>query len=245
MKKNFTILSAVLITLFSLNAKAQDEVTQAKSYLGITGGFSTPAGNFSQSNYSNNSAGFAKKGTTLGLDAGIYLYKNFGIGITFSYQDQGELTGADAQNLANGYLASFGKDEANVTAVNRYQNLNLMAGPQYSFLYKKFTLDLRASAGIIKSSSTPFIGVVFNNSPNSATYLNQLKSGGSAFAYGGSVGLRYSVSDSWDIGLKYNYINSDGIKIENSGPAYTGVGRYQTKLPITEIQTTLGISLKF
>ena len=125
MKKNFTILSAVLITLFSLNAKAQDEVTQAKSYLGLTGGFSTPASNFGQSNYSNNNAGFAKKGTMLGLDAGIYLYKNFGIGITFSYQDQGELTGADAQNLANGYLASFGKDESNVTAVNRYQNLNL------------------------------------------------------------------------------------------------------------------------
>jgi len=245
MKKNFTILSAVLITLFSLNVKAQDDNPQAKSYLGLLGGLSSPVSNFGQSNYSNNSAGFAKKGGTLGLDAGIYLHKNFGIGITFSYQDQGELNAADVQNLANGYNTSFVKDETNVTAVNRYQNLNLMAGPQYSFLYKRFTLDLRASAGIIKSISTPSLGIVFDNTANSATYHNQLSSGGNTFAYGGSAGLRFSLSDSWDIGLKSNYINSDGIKIENTGPAYTGIGRYQTKLPITEIQTTLGISLKF
>ena len=245
MKKNFTILSAVLITLFSLNVKAQDDNPQAKSYLGLLGGLSVPVSNFGQSNYSNNSAGFAKKGGTLGLDAGIYLHKNFGIGITFSYQDQGELNAADVQNLANGYNTSFVKNETNVTAVNRYQNVNLMAGPQYSFLYKRFTLDIRASAGIVKSISTPSLGVVFNNTSNSSTYLNQLSSGGNALAYGGSAGLRFSLGDSWDIGLKCNYINSDGIKIENSGPTYTGVGRYQTKLPITEIQTTLGISLKF
>src|SRR5271165_7009060 len=103
MKKNLTILSAILITLFSLNVKAQDDKPNAKSYLSIFGGVSKPLSNFAQSVYSNNSAGFAKNGPTIGLDAGIYLYKNLGIGITFSYQDQGELTTADAQNLANGY----------------------------------------------------------------------------------------------------------------------------------------------
>ncbi|HEY8783389.1 MAG TPA: outer membrane beta-barrel protein [Mucilaginibacter sp.] len=245
MKKNLTILFSVLITLFSLSAQGQDDKPQAKSYLGVFGGISTPASNFGQSIYSNNSAGFAKKGATFGLDAGIYLYKNLALGITFSYQDQGELTTTDAQNLANGYNASFDKNETNVTAVNRYQSINFMGGPQYSFLYKKLALDLRASVGIIKSSSTPAIDVVFDNSNNSASYLHQLSSGAAAFAYGGSAGLRYSLSDSWDVGFKFNYINSDGIKIENSGPTYTGIGRYQTRLPITEIQTTLGISIKF
>jgi hypothetical protein len=245
MKKNFTILSAVLITLFSLNAKAQDDKPVAKSYLGFLGGLSSAVGNFGQSNYSNNSAGFAKKGPVFGLDAGIYLYKNLALGLTFTYQDQGEISQADVQNLANGYNTSFDKDETNVTANGRYQSVNFMGGPQYTFLYKRFALDLRASAGFVKSISTPVMGVVFDNSNNSATYLNQLSSGALAFAYGGSAGLRFSLSDSWDVGLKCNYVNSDGIKIENSGPAYTGVGRYQTKLPITEIQTTLGIAVKF
>ena len=244
MKKNFTILSAVLITLSSLNVKAQDDKPQAKSYLGLLGGMSAPVNNFGQSNYSNNSAGFAKKGNTIGLDAGIYLRKNFGIGVTFTYQDQGELNATDVQNLANGYNTSFAKNETYVTAVDRYENVNLMAGPQYSFLYKRFTLDLRASAGVIKSISTPSLGVVFDNSSNSATYLNQLSSGSTAFAYGGSAGLRFSLGDSWDVGLKCNYINSDGLTIKNTNNPGT-VGRFVTKQPITEIQTTLGIAVKF
>lgn len=69
MKKNFTILSVVLITLFSLNVKAQDDHPQAKSYMGLIGGLSIPTSSFGQANYSDNSAGFAKKGGMLGLDA--------------------------------------------------------------------------------------------------------------------------------------------------------------------------------
>ena len=245
MKKNFTILSALLITLFSLNVKAQDDVPQAKSYMAILGGYSVPQGSFAQASYSNNNAGFAKKNGTLGMDFGIYLYKNLGIGITFTYQDQGELNSTDVQNLANGYNASYGRDETNVTSVGRYQSINFLIGPQYTFLYKKFSLDLRASAGIIKSIATPVVGVVFDNSNNSATYHTQLNSGANALGYSGSAGVRYALSDTWDIGIKCAYINSSGIKIENSGPAYTGVGRYQTKLPITELQSTLGITLKF
>ena len=245
MKKNFTLLFAVLITLFSLNVKAQDaDIPQAKSYLGLIGGLSLPSGSFGQANYSNNSAGFAKKGTTLGLDAGIYLYKNLGIGITFSYQDQGELSAFDVATLADGYNTSYDKDETNITAVNRYQNISLMGGPQYTFLYKSFALDLRASVGIIKSIATPSLGVVFDNSNNSSTYLNQISSRGDTFAYGASIGFRYSLSDSWDVGLKANYISSNGIKIEDSGP-FSTAGRWQTNLPISVIQTTLGISVKF
>lgn len=245
MKKNFTFLSALLITLFSLNVKAQDDAPQAKSYMALIGGYSIPQGSFAQSSYSNNNAGFAKKSGTLGFDFGIYLYKNLGLGITFTYQDNGEYNSTDVQNLANGYNTSFVKDETNVTAVGRYQSVNFLIGPQYTFLYKKFALDLRASAGLIKSISTPTLGVVFDNSNNSATYLNQLNSGANAWGYSGSAGIRYALTDSWDIGFKCSYISTDGIKIENTGPTYTGVGRYQTKLPIAELQTTLGITLKF
>jgi hypothetical protein len=244
MKKNLTILSAIFITLFSLTAKAQDEVTYAKSYMTFLGGLSVPYNDFSSTNYSNNNAGFAKRGPVFGLDAGIYLYKNFALGLSVSYQDQGELTYNDAVNLANGYTASFNKNVTTLTAVNRYQSLNLMAGPQYSILYKKFTFDLRASVGLIKSFSTPYISVNFDNSTETADNFYQLSSKGTSFAYSGSAGLRYSLGDSWDVGLKFNYIKCDGIKIENTGNDGT-VGRFQTTLPITELQSTLGITLKF
>jgi hypothetical protein len=248
MKKNLTILSAILITLFlfSFKASAQDDNPQAKSNLTFLGGISTPLSNFGQANYSNNSAGFAKAGPIFGLDAAIYLYKNLAIGITASFQDQGELDFNDVTALANGYNTSFAKDLTNVTAVDRYESINLMAGPQYTFLYKKFTLDLRASAGIIKSISTPYTTINFDNSTSATATFYQLNSTGTAVAYGGSVGLRYSLGDSWDVGIKANYINSDGLKIENTNNPDAGtVGRYVTKQPITELQTTVGITLKF
>ncbi|BAU55100.1 outer membrane beta-barrel protein [Mucilaginibacter gotjawali] len=245
MKKHLTILSAILISLFSLNVKAQDDKPVAKSYLTFMGGTSIPLGSFASTNYSDNKSGFAKKGPTFGLDAAVYVYKSLAIGATFSFQDQGELSQADAQNLANGYNASFTKNQSSVTTVNRYHNLNLMAGPQYSFLYKNFTLDLRADAGLIKSSSTPSIIIVFNNSSNSGSTYNQLSSGATAFAYGGSAGLRYALSDSWDVGIRTNYVTSSGLKIENTGGDTGTVGRFQTKLPISEIQTTIGMTLKF
>jgi hypothetical protein len=244
MKEKITILSSVLITLFTINVKAQDAKTPIKSYLAFLGGISTPTGNFGQSVYSNNSAGFAKTGITLGLDGAAYIYKNLAIGATFSFQDQGELNQTDVQNLANGYNSSFKKNVTVVTAVNHYHNINLMAGPQYSFVYKDFTLDLRASAGFIKSTSTPATSVVFDNSTNSSEVLYQVNSKALTFAYGGSMGLRYSLSDTWDVGIKGNYINSDGIKIANTNNPGT-TGRFVTKQPISEFQTTLGIALKF
>src|SRR3954470_7550480 len=106
MKKTLTILSAILVTLISIsfNAKAQQEdKTYAKSYIAFLGGISMAKGDFGKSDYNNNKAGFAKNGATLGLDGAFYLYKNFGIGITASFQDQGELNTNDAQNLSNGY----------------------------------------------------------------------------------------------------------------------------------------------
>ncbi|MDR3697394.1 outer membrane beta-barrel protein [Mucilaginibacter sp.] len=245
MKKHLTILSAILITLISLNAKAQDDKPIAKSYLTFMGGTSIPLGSFASTNYSDNKSGFAKKGTTFGLDGAVYVYKNLAIGATFSFQDQGELSQADDQTLANGYNASFTKNQTSVTSVNRYHNLNLMAGPQYSFLYKNFILDLRADAGIIKSSSTPSLIIVFDYSANSGSTYNQLSSGSTVLAYGGSAGLRYTLSDSWDVGIRINYVTSSGLKITNTGGDTGTVGRFQTTLPINEIQTTLGMTLKF
>jgi len=245
MKKHLTILSAILVTFISFKASAQDDKPQAKSYLSFFGGPSIPTGSFASTSYSNNSSGFAKKGVTFGLDAGIYVYKNLAIGVALGFQDQGELTQADAQNLANGYNSSFIKDQTSVTAVNRYHNFTLMAGPQYSFLIKNFTIDVRADAGLLRSTKTPSLTIVFDYSSNSGQTYYQLSSGAMAFAYGGSAGLRYALSDSWDVGLKFNYVDCSGIKISNTGGDAGTTGRYQTNLPITVFQTTLGMTLKF
>ena len=249
MKKTLTILSAILVTIISLNANAQDKdpgepKDYTKSYLTLFGGVSTPIGNFGSYNYANNSAGFAKRGVTIGLDAADYLYKNWAFAASFSFQDQGELSYNDALNLATGYNTDFNKDNTTVTTVGRYHNYMLLGGPQYSFTYKKFILDIRAQAGAIKSTSTPTVSAVFDNLTSIEQGYNQLSSSALTFAYGGSVGLRWSFSDNWDIGLKGNYVNSEGITILNSNNPATG-GRFVRLQPITVFQTTFGITLRF
>jgi hypothetical protein len=251
MKKTLTILSAVLITIISFNAKAQDTksttpkdpgapVDYVKSYIGFFGGVSIPVSDYGKSVYSNNKAGFAKKGATFGLDGVYYFYKNLGFGLNASFQDQGELNSTDVQNLANGYNASYNKDQTTTTAVNRYHSFNIMGGPQYSFTYKKFILDLRASAGVIKSISTTALTSFFDGGTNGYFYQNS--SGAKEFAYGGTIGLRWSFSDSWDVNLRGNYINCAGFPITNVDNPGTE-GRLVTKLPFTVFQTTLGLTL--
>jgi hypothetical protein len=246
MRKTLTLLSFILITLVSLNVSAQDDIkTYTKSYFGVIGGVSNPQSNFGQTTYSNNSAGFAKRGVTFGLNGAYYFYKNFAFAASLTFQDQGELSQNDAQNLANGYNTSYNTDQTDVTTVNRYHNVFLMGGPQYSYAYHKFTVDIQADAGLIKSYSTPATTVVFDNSTNSLLTLNQLTSTARAFAYGGNIGLRYSFADNWSVGIKGNYVNSNGIEIVNQHHTANAGGRLDNKQPITVFQAIAGITLLF
>jgi hypothetical protein len=247
MKQTLTILSATLIiTLFSLTTKAQDAYEQPKSYLSFMGGISSPVGVFKSSDYYNNNAGFAKGGVVFGFDGAIYVYKNLAIGYNFTYQDQGELTQNDAQALANGYNADFNKNTTTVTTNGRYESVNFMLGPQYTFRHKSFFLDLRAAAGFLKSAATPSTSIEFDAYSGTADdiTLKQLNSTALAFAYGASGSLRWSFSDAWDIGIKEGFINTNGIKIVNSNNDGT-IGRFQTRQPVALLQTTFSITLRF
>lgn len=241
MKKKFTILTTAIIILISFKTQGQDTKEYVKSYFGLIGGVAIPLGDFSKAIYNNNNAGFAKKGMVLGVNGAYYFYKNLAFAATLSYQDLGELTQDDAQTLANGYNSDFKTNSTSVTTANRYNSVNIMGGPQYSFVYHKFIFDVRAAAGFIKSFSTPSTTVEFTTN-NTYTIIGQNSSKATAFAYGAGAGVRFSLGDNWDVNLRGNYIQSDGLKITNQNNTGS-LGRFQTKQPISEIQTTIGISL--
>ncbi|WP_295791274.1 outer membrane beta-barrel protein [Mucilaginibacter sp.] len=247
MKKTLTLIS--IITLISFYAKAQDSEPKeyVKSYLALIGGVSTPMGDFKNTTYENFKSGFAKRGIVMGFEGGVYVYKNFGIGTQLTFQDQGELTIPDVQVLANGYNKILKVNSTLVQSVGRYHSINFMGGPQYSFTYGKFILDLRADAGLIKMTSTPVYTIFVSNKNNTSTTITQNDSKGSAFAYGGNAGLRWEFAEGWDIGVRFNYVKSDGIKISTTGDisALNGTGRLVTKQPITELQSTFGIGVHF
>lgn len=240
MRKYLFILSAVLLTLTVFDAHAQ-----MKSYIGFFGGLSTPTGNFAKSDYGeiyheNNKAGYAKNGFTFGADGAWYLYKNLAIASTISYQDQGQLSQKDVQNLSAGFTDGFAVDNSTVTATKRYRNLNVLVGPQYSFLLNsKLILDIRAVGGLIKSFATPETKVDLEDDPSHTFY--QRSSTASAFAYGAGLGFRYSLTKRMGLALRGNYLNSDGFTIPNENRVINA-GRLVTKQPVSEIQTTLGLT---
>ncbi|MDP9079221.1 MAG: outer membrane beta-barrel protein [Bacteroidota bacterium] len=247
MKKTLTLVS--IITLISFYAKAQDSEPKeyVKSYISLFTGYSKPLGDFAKSDYNNNQAGFAKRSITVGLEGAFYVYKNLAIGGVISFQDQGELTQSDAQTLSDGYNNIFKVNSTLVQAVNRYHNMNYMLGPQYSFTFSKFIVDVRADAGILKSSSTPELTIYISGQNSSSQTITQASSKASAFAYGGQAALRWEFADGWDLGLRLNYVNSSGLKISTTGDtsALGTTGRLVTKLPISEIQATFGIGVHF
>ena len=245
MKKILTI-SFIILTISIFKSQAQDKEIPVypKGYLDFNGGISFPTSDFGKSDYYDNKAGFAKRGVTLGVEGAYYFYKNLGVVVSLSFQDQGELTTADAQTLANGYNNDFGKDQTSVTGNNRYNNVTLLIGLQYSFLYKKFTLDLHVQAGLVKSYGTPDILAEFDNTTSNTPDLEQFSVGGKKLAYGGGINLRYSLTDGIDVGLRSNYINTEAFSIRNSG--HNGpAGRLVTSLPFTFIQTAIGFTIKF
>ncbi|GLU53981.1 outer membrane beta-barrel protein [Dyadobacter frigoris] len=240
MRKLLTLLTILISNLIADNAQAQ-----LKSYIGISAGLSTPTGNFAKSDYGpiyheNNKAGYAKNGITMGVDGAYYFYKNLAIAGNLTFQDQGGLSKKDVENLAAGYTDGFAVDNSTVTANKRYNSLNALAGPQYSFVFNKVILDVRAMAGVIKSLSTPETRVDLEDDPTHTFYQRSSKS--ASFAYGAGLGLRYYISKKLGVVLRGNYINSDGIKITNEN-RNINAGRLVTKQPISLIQTTLGLTL--
>jgi hypothetical protein len=236
LKRIFTILAVAFITFISVDAKAQ-----LKSYFGFFGGVSTPQSDFAQSNYDNNKAGFAKKGLNYGLDGAYYFYKNFAIGASATYQDNGELNFADVTNLAQGYTSSFTSDNSSVTATGRYQSVNILLGPQYSYAFGKFILDLRASAGIMKFYSTPNTQISVVGATDQTKDFFQRGASATVFAYGANAALRFKLSDNVFLTLHGAYINSQGPSIKTDDRTTT-IGRLVTRQPITELQTTIGLS---
>jgi hypothetical protein len=244
MKRTFTLLTIALITMAAFRAKAQDDDKHVKSYVGFFGGLSIPMSDFKSVDYDNNKSGFAKKGVTFGLDGAYYFYKNLGIGAAISFHDQGELNQTDADNLAAGYTASYQADQATVTTVDRYHYISFLVGPQYSFTFGKFILDLRASGGVLKVSSTPSSQIQVVGVPEQTATFTQQKASGTVFGYSGDIGIRYKLSQGVHLVLRGNYINSPGPSVTTIDRT-DDLGRLVTKQPITAIQTTIGLNFSF
>ncbi|HTH81835.1 MAG TPA: hypothetical protein VL490_02795, partial [Mucilaginibacter sp.] len=136
---------------------------------------------------------------------------------------------------------SFSADQATVTATKRYQTVNILLGPQYSFEKGKFILDLRASAGILKVFSTPETNTLLSDVPEQTAIFYQKSASATVLAYSGTAALRYRLSENVFLTLRGAYMYSAGPSITNQ---YRDVslGRLVTKQPFNTINTTIGLN---
>jgi hypothetical protein len=234
-----SIFTSLVIAFFVLIATGVN--AQVKSYFGFFGGVANPLGDFKSADYYNNNSGFAKKGLTYGLDGAWYVHKNFAIGASITYQDNGRLNQANADSLAAGYTSSFSSDQATVTATKRYQTVNILLGPQYTFEKGNFLLDLRASAGILKVFSTPETQMLITDVPQQTDFFYQRSASATVLAYSGTAALRYKLSENVFLTLRGAYLYSQGASITNEGRT-SNLGRLVTRQPFNTLNTTIGLN---
>ncbi len=254
MKQTLTLslLVTVLITFTTLSGRAQDDADAKptpKSYLSFSGGVSKGVSDFGSTDYYNNKAGFAQYGQTYSISGARYVYKNWAIQGSLSYQDVGRPGDDEILNIAAGYTADFNALTSTVTSSNRYQNVTAFLGPQYSYMHGNFTIDLGLSAGALKSFDTPNYTVAVytrlgNTSSTTSSTFNQNTSTDFAFAYAAHLGIRYNLSDNFGLALTGKYIGSPGVKIATDYDTFSN-GRLVTTQPIQIVQGTLGIFFQF
>jgi len=239
-KKIFTTIFIAFLGFGVTKVYAQDKNPQ-KSYFGFFGGVSNPEGSFKSDDYYNNKSGFAKKGLTYGLDGAWYLHKNLALGASITYQDNGRLNQVNADSLAAGYTKSYGSDQTLVTTTKRYQTVNILLGPQYTFEKGKFLLDLRASAGILKVFSTPENNMQLTDVPQQTAIFYQKSANATVLAYSGTAALRFKLSENVFLTARAAYLYSQGPTIVNQDRT-VNLGRLVTKQPFNTLNTTIGLN---
>ncbi|MDB5271759.1 MAG: hypothetical protein JWO58_126 [Chitinophagaceae bacterium] len=243
MKIHFLTFVFTLLLLDSPSLLAQSNT----SFIGISAGISAPTGSFSKTDLGeygnwNNTAGFAKTGFNLGVEGAYYVLPKIGIGGAVNFSDHGKLSYADARQLGDSYTDAFAVDYTTVKTSKRYQTLNLLVGPYFSFPYHKLTLDIRLLGGWTKSISTPEISVQLED--DESNVFTQKSSGSSAFGWQGGVGLRYALTEKISLSIRGDYFYSSGIKIDNEN-RNNNAGRLVTNQTLSWINGSAGLAYVF
>jgi hypothetical protein len=204
MKSKITICAAIMLFVALTKVHAQDAkkiTTDSKGFIGISGGYSLPFGNFTKSDYLDLKAGFAKAGPVFSLDGGYFFNKHIGAGLVLSRANYG----IKAQDvLSAGYVEAFAVDEVTMT-VSPYTLYNILPALYYTIQKDKLNIDFRLMIGY-SSLTVPKIQVQLEDNADSPLIQNQSTGGGLGFGIG--AGARYKFASHFGAALRIDYLNS-------------------------------------
>jgi hypothetical protein len=200
-----------VVTMFVWSAKGQNmrPVTLANQsgsiIIGITGGLSSPFGNYTKTDYSDPKSGFAGAGTNIGITGTWFLNKNFGISALVSYH---QYSFKGLHNLGTGFEKDFFVDSTSALTNGNNHSINIFVGPYYSLpLSAKFSVDFRVLAGI---SDATLAGWDIINTDGGITHTAITQKPANAVAFGGQagIGFRYNITNHWAVMLNGDYFYS-------------------------------------
>ena len=179
-------MSAVLLFAGYSLAFAQDEEEQEipkkktapKGFLSASYGPSTTVGDFSNSDWFNEQAGFAKKGTNYAVEFGFKFIPNFGL----SGAVKGAVIEMNVQALADGYAREYGGQFT--VKSTRMTYTGFFVGPFISIPTKYVDIDFKFATGLLVAVSPD---VTVNRDMETAS---QESATGGSLAFDGGAGLR-------------------------------------------------------
>ncbi len=194
MTKSFWVLFLFLITytLPSLSQEKKDK--PPKGYLAITFGPTVVAGNFSENDWDNDSAGFAKNGINYTmLEFGFKFVPKFGLSASL----KGGVIPLDVQAIADGYAKEYGGQFT--VKSTRWGYTGFFIGPFLCIPTKYVDFDIKFATGLLFAEA-PEMTV-----RRGAEVAGQESSIGGGIAIDGGIGARIHLSKKFGLITSADY----------------------------------------
>jgi opacity protein-like surface antigen len=220
---NKTILILIFITFSVLKAEAQVSI-------GLFSGYLIPIGDNAEDVYLN--------GTVKQADYRTFSKGNIPLGISLKYQFKNNvmlsLEYANAININEGNLVSYGGSTYKSTFYNKLSNYNFGVNYLFSkFYYKKLNVLIGINIGLYTANLSMLYE---NNEKNKSTVTTLVHQSTNELGLGNKLGLNYQLTDqiSIDALFRYNYIftsndeegmiNRNNVVLKNSHLIGTELG---------------------
>ena len=202
----FSVVCVSIVNAIGQKADAPSTKEQfPKIIIGITGGLSSPSGNYTKTDYKDPSSGFAGSGSNIGVIGTWFLNKNFGLSALVSYHSY---SFQGIGNISKGFQEDFFTDSANGISKGGHHTVNILVGPYYSLpLSHKFSVDFRLLIGVVDATLAGW-DVILTDGGITHPALTQDISHAVTFGTQAGIGLRYNINNSWGIILNGDYFYS-------------------------------------
>lgn len=242
-------LISFLILLFAYPASAfpgeADTLNRKKGrvYLDVYAGYSIASGKYAD-NTNQKLSGYAANGFTFQFGGSWLAKSGFGLGVTYSYQNN---------PLQSGFADDTLVDMNEPLGTKHWNNHYLLAGPVFIREFGKLLLTVKVQVGGVLSYSPLFKLWMPSTDTLNPEAVTLSEGPGFGVAFQGLAGIGYRITDNFSVNLAFSYLGANPSRTkeysmyqrETNPERYLFVqGERERKKKITSFNISLGVALK-